>query len=57
MVVDASEVRGIWVDGKLFCIEHVPEGTWDNIKQADLVLESDIDEDHLYFCDECGSHV
>lgn len=52
-----DDVRGAWIGGSLYCESCIKGDEWNDVKEENLVLESNMDEEDFYFCDECKNQL
>jgi hypothetical protein len=52
-----EEVKGVWIDGKLYHIGCLTEGDLTDIGSDDLLVEAEINDEDFYFCDGCGKRI
>jgi hypothetical protein len=55
--IKGEEVKGVWIDGKLFHIGCLAEGDLAEIESDDLFVEAEMDDEDYYFCDGCGKQI
>jgi len=55
--IKGEEVKGVWIDGKLYHIECLTEGDLTDIRSDDILVEAEMDDVDFYFCDGCRKQI
>lgn len=55
--IKGDDVKGAWLDGRLWCKDCIKGGELNNVGQEDLLLEDEMNDEDFYFCDECKERI
>jgi hypothetical protein len=58
-VVNLTEIKGAWINGKLLCQDCMDDDDWNNqVGENDFLWSREVeDAEKLYFCDECKNRI
>lgn len=56
-LIKGDDVKGAWMNGELYCKSCIKGDEWKDLGEGDLVVESEMDKEDFYCCDECGGRL